>query len=247
MIREFLCDLHIHTCLSPCGDLDMYPRALVTEAVRRHIDCIAICDHNASENVIPVMTAAEGKPLSVLPGMEIATREEIHVIALFDNTDSLADIQKTVYASLHGTNEESLFGCQAIVDHHDAVVGINEHLLIGATTLSLADVVDTIHDRRGLAIAAHIDRECFSVISQIGFIPPNVHFDALEISRHMSTAQARLRFDGIDRFPLIRSSDAHYIGDIGQATTIMALEAVTTQEIEKALLNTDGRYIRCDT
>jgi len=247
MIREFLCDLHIHTCLSPCGDLDMYPRAVVTEAVRCHIDGIAICDHNASENVTPVMRAAEGKPLSVLPGMEITTREEIHVIALFDNTDSLVDIQKTVYTSLHGTNDESIFGCQAIVDDHDAVVGINEHLLIGATTLSLADVVDAIHDRKGLAIAAHIDRECFSVISQIGFIPPDVRFDALEISRHMSTAQARRRFDGIDRFPLIRSSDAHYIDDIGQATTVMALEALTIQEIEKALHNADGRYIRCET
>jgi predicted metal-dependent phosphoesterase TrpH len=93
-MREFRADLHIHTCLSPCADLDMHPRAIVERAVAEGLDIIAICDHNASENVPYVTAAARGKPLAVIGGMEIASAEEVHVLALFDNPDGLMGIQR---------------------------------------------------------------------------------------------------------------------------------------------------------
>ncbi|MCK4535078.1 MAG: PHP domain-containing protein, partial [Syntrophobacterales bacterium] len=159
MLKGFRCDLHIHTCLSPCADLDMYPTALVEKSLASGLDVIGICDHNASENVRYVIEASRGKPVHVFPGMEITSREEVHVIALFKNIDNLLQIQKVVYNSLSGTNREEIFGCQAIVNESDEVEGFNDRLLIGSTDLSLQEVVEEIHALDGIAIAAHIDRE----------------------------------------------------------------------------------------
>jgi len=102
MLRAFRCDLHVHTCLSPCAEFDMYPRALIDKCISEKLDMIAICDHNASENVKYVLQVAEGKPLTVLPGMEVTSREEVHLLALFDRLDLLLQLQTVVYHHLPG-------------------------------------------------------------------------------------------------------------------------------------------------
>ena len=158
MLRAFRCDLHVHTCLSPCADLDMYPRAVVDKAIAEKLDIIAICDHNASENTQFVLRSAEGKPLTVLPGMEITSSEEVHLLALFDTLDGLTKIQDIIYGHLSGTNREEIFGCQAIVNDLDEVEGFNDRFLLGATKLSLPEIIDQIHGFGGLVIASHIDR-----------------------------------------------------------------------------------------
>lgn len=244
MIRGFKCDLHIHTCLSPCADLDMYPTALVEKAVSKGLDIIGICDHNASENVPYVLRAARGRDITVFPGMEITSREEVHILGLFEKIGGLLALQELIYASLKGTNREELFGCQPIVNELNEVEGFNERLLIGATGLSLQSVVNAIHDLRGIAIAAHIDRESFSVLGQLGFIPPDAGFDALEISRRTGIAEARKRFPELARFPFIESSDAHFINDIGKGYTTAFMENPALDEFVMALKGTDGRYIR---
>jgi hypothetical protein len=243
MIKEFTCDLHIHTCLSPCGDLDMYPSAIVEKCVSQRLDIIAICDHNSSENVPHVMEASRGKPITILPGMEITSREEVHVIALFDNINNLLQLQGIVYGALHGMNREEVFGCQAIVNALDEVEGFNDRLLIGATELSLQESVEAIHKFHGVAIAAHIDREGFSVIGQLGFIPPEIEFDALEISCRMKLKKAREQYPELSKYPFLKSSDAHFINDIGKGSTKIFLESPTISELKMAFEGYGGRYI----
>jgi len=243
-IKEFRCDLHIHTCLSPCADLDMYPSALVERSVAAGLDVIGICDHNSSENVPYVIEAARGKPLHVFPGMEITSREEAHIIALFETIGDLSKVQETVYGALSGSNREEIFGCQAIVNEADEVEGFNDRLLIGAVDLSLKEVVETIHAAEGIAIAAHIDRESFSVMGQLGFIPPDIRFDALEISRRTGAKAARGLYPELSMYPFIESSDAHFIRDIGTGITSVCMQEPSLSELKLALTGHDGRCIR---
>jgi 3',5'-nucleoside bisphosphate phosphatase len=244
MFRIYRCDLHVHTCLSPCGDLDMYPRAVVEKAISEQLDVIAICDHNASENVKYVIQAAEGKPLLVLPGMEITSSEEVHILALFDRLDNLLNIQETVYAHLSGTNREEIFGCQAIVNDLDEVEGFNDRLLLGATKLSLQDVINHVHRAEGLVIASHIDRGSFSVISQLGFVSPDIAFDALEVSHRLGMAKARSKYPDLMRYAFVESSDAHFIHEIGQGVTSIFLAEATITELKMAFERRAGRYVQ---
>lgn len=243
MIRTFRCDLHIHTCLSPCAGLEMYPTAIVERAVAEKLDVIAVCDHNASENVPYVIRAAAGRALSVLPGMEVTSREEVHLLALFDKMDGLQRLQGIVNAHLPGMNDEERFGCQAIVNEADEVEGFSERLLIGATELALSDLVRQVHDFGGLAVASHIDRESFSVISQLGFIDPEIPFDALEISWRMGPANARRQYPELSGYALLTSSDAHWCEDIGKACTAFWMEEPTVRELKMAFSGQSGRRI----
>ena len=244
MLRAFRIDLHVHTCLSPCADPEMCPRAVVDKSIAQKLDIIAVCDHNASENVQFVLKSAEGKPLTVLPGMEVTSREEVHVLALFDTLGDLMKIQDIVYDHLSGANREEVFGYQTIVNDLDEIEGFNKRFLLGATELSLHEIIHHIHSFGGLAIASHIDRESFSVISQLGFIDPHMPFDALEVTRRTGIRGARLKYPELSRCSFVESSDAHFIRDIGQGATTMFLETGTISELKMAFEHRDGRYIQ---
>jgi len=244
MCRAFRCDLHVHTCLSPCADLDMYPRAVVDKSIEERLDIIAICDHNAMENVRFVLKSVEGKPLTVLPGMEITSSEEVHLLAIFDTFDGLMKIQNIVYDHLPGKNREEIFGCQAIVNDFDEIEGFNDRFLLGATEISLLEIIHHIHGFGGLAIASHIDREGFSILGQLGFIDPDIPLDALEISHRTGIRDARLKYPELSRFPFVESSDAHSIKDIGRGVTTMFLERATISELKMAFEHRRGRYIQ---
>ena len=244
MLRKFKADLHIHTCLSPCGDLEMSPQGIVKEAVNKGIDLIAICDHNSSENSGAVIQASEGKELTVLPGIEVTSKEEVHICALFEYVNDALKMQSLIYDNLEGENDEQAFGMQVVANAEDEVLGFNKKLLIGATSLSVEMVVDSIHSFNGLAIAAHIDREGFGIIGQLGFIPPDLRLDALEISPRMKMEEARMRFSEYQRFPFLCSSDAHYLDDVGKCTTTFLLEEATFEEIRMALKGEGDRKIR---
>jgi len=243
MLRRFKADLHIHTCLSPCGDLQMSPQKITAQVLRQSIDIIAICDHNSAENIRPVMKAAEGKNVVVLPGMEVCSREEIHVLAIFDNLVSALGLQTLVYDHLPGKNDPKVFGLQVVANECDEVVGFEDRLLIGATELSIEQVVGEIHRRGGLAIASHIDREAYSVIGQLGFVPESVRFDALELSSHIGCDEALVRFPKCTAYTFVRNSDAHFIDDVGKNISGYVLEQPSFQEIVKALRNEDGRRV----
>ncbi len=243
MLKVFNCDFHIHTCLSPCAELDMHPKALVERALAAKLDILAICDHNASENVPYVLRAAQGKNLKIFPGMEIATSEEVHVLAIFDSLSDLTRMQEIVYLHLAGKNEEERFGVQAIVNENGEVEGINDKLLIGATDIPLNDLLNYVHQINGLAIAAHIDRESFSVLSQLGFIDESINFDALEVTPLTGIKQARVKYRELSKYSFIMSSDAHYLKDIGSTVTKIMLEEPTFSEIKMAFARQKGRHV----
>lgn len=240
-MKIFKADLHIHTCLSPCADVEMSPRNIPAEAKRQMIDILGICDHNSAENTAALKEASARLGLRVLPGLEVTSREEVHILALFDDVESALFLQEMIYASLPGENDEKVFGQQVIADSEDEVLGFSPRLLIGASELDLESIVRAIRSRGGMAIAAHIDRESFSLFGQLGFIPGHLELDALEISPLISLDEARLRF-GEPR-PLIASSDAHVLSDIGRASTLFRMNEGTVEEIKMALSKIDGRAI----
>lgn len=244
MLRWFKADLHVHTCLSPCGDLMMSPRKIIGEVLRQCIDCIAITDHNTTENVQAVMGAAGRSGVIVMPGMEICTREEVHVLGIFETLESAREMQSLVYDHLAGTNNPDVFGLQVIANEHDEVEGFLDKLLIGATDLPLDTIVERIHGLNGLALASHIDRESNSVIGQLGFIPESPHFDALELSVNTGDEEARTRFGEYREYAWVRNSDAHFLNQLGYNTTWYQLERPTIGELKMALLSRDGRTTR---
>ena len=243
-MRIVLADLHIHTCLSPCATLDMTPRKIVKEAQKKKLKVIAVTDHNSAENIGAVMAAARHTGLAVIPGIEVTTSEEVHIVGLFEDIADALAMQALVYNRLQpGENDDNLFGIQVIANEFDEVEGINRRLLIGATSLGLSEVVDAIHRLKGLAVASHIDREAFSVIGQLGFIPGDLALDAVEISRNMTLDQARTHFRKYERFALITSSDAHDIPEIGISSTNFLMSGPEMAELRLALKGERGRNI----
>ncbi|MFH1082550.1 MAG: PHP domain-containing protein [Pseudomonadota bacterium] len=243
-LRIVLADLHIHTCLSPCATLDMTPRKIVKQAQEKKLGIIAITDHNSAENTRSVMAAARHTGLCVIPGIEVTTSEEVHIVGLFEDAADAISMQALVYDHLQpGENDDDLFGIQVIANEFDEVEGINRRLLIGATSLGLSEVVDAIHRLDGLAVAAHIDREAFSVIGQLGFIPEDLALDAVEISRNMTLETAQEHFKEYKRFAFVTSSDAHDVPEVGTRPTNFLMAGPELAELRLALKGTGGRKI----
>ena len=242
-MKIFRADLHIHTCLSPCGDLSMSPRKIVAEVLRHNLDIIAVSDHNSARNISAVTNAARGTQVVVLPGMEICTEEEVHVLAIFKDLESALAKQTYVYGRLFGENDPDAFGMQVIATENDEVEDFETKLLIGAARISLDAAIEHIHTCGGIAIASHIDRESFGVIGQLGFVPPGAGFDALETSSHIDVANVGQIFKQYGNYPFVRNSDAHFLNDIGKCWTGYRMEEPTFMEIQKALRQEDGRMI----
>jgi PHP family Zn ribbon phosphoesterase len=236
-MRELCADLHIHTCLSPCAEREMSPPEVVRRGRERGLHVIGICDHNTAENAEAVIRAAEDTGLAVIGGMEISSREEVHVLGLFGDVAGLRSAQGVVYENLVGENDPDAFGEQLIMNERGEVVGRSDRLLLGATDLPVHEVVRTIHRLGGVAIAAHVDRPSFSIVSQLGFIPMGLGLDGVEVC-----AEHRPPYLG-EGLPVVRSSDAHRPQEIGSRYTRFLLERPTASEIGLALRGIRGRRI----
>ena len=222
----------------------MTPRKIVEQAQKKNLEIIAITDHNSAENAGSVMAAAQDTELCVIPGIEVTTSEEAHIVGLFENPLDALSMQTLVYDHLQpGENDDDLFGMQVIANAFDEVEGMNRRLLIGATNLGLSEVIDAIHKLNGLAVAAHIDRQAFSIISQLGFIPEGLDLDAVEISRRMTLTQARTLFKEYEKFVFITSSDAHDIPEVGISPTDFLMAGPDMAELRLALKGEKGRKI----
>lgn len=241
-MKRFIADLHIHSCLSPCGDLDMSPRAIVKRSLEAELDLIAVCDHNSAENAGAVMRAAGKTGLCVLPGMEISSREEVHTLAIFDRMEQVLKMQDLVYGRLKGTNRPELFGDQVVANEFDEVEGFNDRLLIGAVQIALVDVVKEVHRLGGLSIAAHVGRPSFSILSQLGFVPKDLELDGLEVSARAGRESAR-EIPGVEDYALVSFSDAHFLNDVGKASTAFWMESPCVAEIRLALKEQEGRRV----
>lgn len=239
-LRRFRADLHIHSCLSPCGELEMSPRRIVAEARRAELDIVALCDHNTAANTEAAVRAAAGTALRVFPGIEITSSEEVHILGLFERTDEVLPVAEAVAANLPSPSSKTTYiRDQVIVDESDGVSGFHPSFLMGATALSVREVVELIHAHNGLAVAAHFDRGAFGIIAQLGFIPPDLNFDALESASPQAAGESGMTAG----LPVIQSSDAHQPDEIGHRTTLFTLAEVTLREIRMALTGAEGRGI----
>jgi len=233
-MKELKADLHVHTCLSPCAEPEMVPTGIVRQARNAGLDVIGICDHNSAENVGAVVSAGQSENLAVVGGIEITSREEVHILGFFQDLTKLMQLQELVYGNLAGENDEEAFGAQTVVNENDEAVGSVEKLLIGATGLSVDRVVEEIHGLGGLAVASHVDREGFSILGQLGFIPEGLKLDALEVSPSSP-------FGEWEGHTVVTFSDAHFLRDIGRSFTTFAVREAAIDEFGKALAGREGR------
>lgn len=242
-LKTYVADLHVHTVLSPCAEVEMIPPLIVQAAQARQINLIAITDHNASANVGAVQKAASGVDLTVLPGMELQTREEVHLLCLFDTLAQLSAWQVVVNAHMPPLeNNIDYFGEQFVVDETGEFIRRETQLLLTSANLSLNEAVEEVVKLGGLAIPAHVNRPAFSLIANLGFVPLDVPFAALEISRHLTLPQARVRFPQLENFPLIQNGDVHRLDEFIGAN-VCQLAAPTLRELQMALSNEQGRSL----
>lgn len=220
-MKSLKAELHIHTVLSPCATLEMLPPFIVERALETHTRLIAITDHNASANVPAVIKAAEGSDLTVLPGIELTTAEEIHVVCLFDSYAQLLEFQKIVDQNLPNIpNNPDFFGMQLIVDSEGNYVDTEERLLSNATYLTINEAQRHVHRLGGLFLPAHVNREENGLLPRLGGIPPELNLSVLEIYG-ISKAEAIQRYPYLKDYHLIPSSDAH---DLDAISGILRLE-----------------------
>lgn len=219
----------------------MIPPLIVRQARKVGLDIIAITDHNSAENVASVIEAAEGSGITVIPGMEVQTQEEAHIICLFDTLQQVHRWQEVVYAHLPDKkNPDDVFGPQYVVDATGGYIRHNERLLLTSTSLSVEQVVETVRREGGICIAAHVDRPSYSLLSVLGFIPPGLDLAAVEISARTTPEEAHRRFPQLAGYPVIISGDAHRLSEL-VARTIFVIEEPSIAELRLALNRGSGR------
>jgi len=240
----FRADLHIHTVLSPCGDLDMSPVKIVEAAARKGLDIIGITDHNSTRHCSILAKIARKRGIFVLQGAEITSREEVHCLAFFEDNESLLKLQDFLDENLPDIkNDPVKFGYQVQVDEDELIVYEEQKLLINAIAKSLEEVHAFVCNHGGIFIPAHIDRKKNSVFSQLGFLPPDLKLYALEVSRRTSISEFRSLHPELANYKMINSSDAHYLQDIGAGSTFFKMGKISFQEIRMTLAGINGREI----
>ena len=243
-LLHVLIDLHVHTVVSACAEVEMIPPLIIRRARELGLGMIAVTDHNTVENLQAVQRAAEGSGITVLAGMEVQTREEVHILCLFDTLDQALAWQQVVYAHLPALpNQEKVFGAQFVVDETGDFVCMNERLLQAATYLSLERVIAGVRDLDGLPIAAHVDRQAFGLLASLGFIPAGLALGGLEISCHTTPLALVQRHPDLEGWPLVMSGDAHRLSEM-RASTLAVVGSPDIAELEYALRGERGREIR---
>lgn len=226
-------DLHIHSALSPCGDNDMTPNNIVNMSIIKGLDVIAVTDHNSCGNVEAVMKVADGKIL-VIPGMEIETAEEIHVVSYFPDLDRAKAAGSLIRSHMSGIkNRPEIFGNQYFMDEEDEIVGEEENLLVSATTLDIFDTFRLVRECGGVALPAHIDRSSYSVISSLGDIPPELPVTSLEITPGNREEWSKKYI----KYNILSNSDAHYLENISEPYFYMDTMNKNIDEIFRYLCN----------
>ena len=211
---KYRADLHIHSCLSPCASLDMSPRAIVGRALEVGVNCLALTDHNSAGNCAAMAALCEREGILFFPGLEVTTREEAHVVCLFGDTGAALELGAAVYERLPPVdNVPEKFGDQVLVNEDDEVEGFEERYLGMACALTIDELRERVFALGGLFIPAHIDKPCFSVVSQLGFL--SGEYSAVELSRAGALREEAKKLVGA--YTAVSASDSHYIHTIGSA------------------------------
>ncbi len=205
-------DFHIHSCLSPCGDMDMTAGNLVNMAKIMGYDAIALTDHNTCGNCKSAMHFGEKVGLTVIPGMELCTAEEVHIVCLFPTLEKAMKFSDYVYSTLPPVkNKPSIFGEQAYCNTEDEISGNEEKLLITASSISTGKVSDVVKEYGGICYPAHIDRSSFSIISNLGTIDSSFGFKFAEIYDLSKETELKEKHPHLENMKIISDSDAHYL------------------------------------
>ena len=222
-------DFHLHSALSPCGDADMTPNNIVGMAKIIGLDAIAVTDHNTVGNVRAAMEVGRELGVTVVPGMEVETAEEIHILTLYPSIEAAEYAAKEVYNHLPMIkNRPDIFGEQCFMDSEDNITGYEEKLLLTATTLSYNSLFDLVETAGGLFIPAHVDRHSYSMLTNFGFMPDDIDIKYVELSKRVEDVQGYLESRSeLKKYKLFRDSDAHYLTDLSERVNSFDIDNVS--------------------
>lgn len=229
---EFYYDLHIHSCLSPCGDMDMTPNNLVNMAKLLGLDVIALTDHNTSLNCEAAIKVGEQVGLLVIPGMELTTAEDIHAVCLFPDLDkALAFSSYVDEHRIKVRNKAEIYGRQVIMNENDEEIGEIEHLLLPASFIGISEAYNKAREFGGICYPAHIDRDSLSILSVLGEIDPYCGFRTAELADITKLPELRKQHPILDCMNIITCSDAHYLENMRDAANTLTLPELTRQAV----------------
>ena len=235
-MASFRADTHIHSLLSPCGDIEMTPLGIVRRAKEEGLDIIGITDHNSTLQCEEIRRIGAREGVYVLCGAEITTQEEVHCLVFVDWGEPLLALQAYIEKYLPPIrNNPDLFGYQLVVNEQEEVLYEAPYLLISALSQSIDQVEAEAHRLGGLFIPAHIDKPKNSLLSQLGFVPPGLKADALEIFRRTEIAEFRQAHPELKNYPLSCSSDAHYPNEIGRRYITLNMTTLSFDAIKNAI------------
>lgn len=235
-------DLHLHSCLSPCGDNEMTPYNLVNLAKIFGYDIIALTDHNSCKNCESAIRVGEKIGITVVPGMELCTAEEIHNVCLFPSLEKANAFADYIYGTLPKIpNREKIFGEQLIMDDADGILGKEELLLTTASSVSISELDELVEKYDGVCYPAHIDRNSYSVISALGDFPVEVEARCFELTPKAMAEEFLEKYPATKGRLIIRSSDAHYLENMREPEFMIDLP----ENSAKALIDyLKGRHIQ---
>ena len=223
-MRRFYYDLHIHSCLSPCGDEDNTPNNIAGMAKINELDIVALTDHNTAKNCPAFFEACERLGVVPVAGMELTTSEDIHVVCLFEHlSDALAFSDHVDTVRLKIKNRPEFFGEQLILDGMDHLVGTEPYLLSNATGISIECVKDEVTSFGGVCYPAHIDRDSNGIIAVLGTIPDVKEFSFYELHSAELKKEYSQKY-GIDENKFIVSSDAHCLVDLAERVNYLSFD-----------------------
>ncbi|QGY45674.1 PHP domain-containing protein [Maribellus comscasis] len=244
-MQIFRADLHIHTLLSPCADLEMSPGNIVKRAKETGLQIIGITDHNSTKQAPLVKKLAEREGIFVLTGAEVTTKEEVHCLVFFEKEKELETFQQFIDLNITKIpNKEDYFGYQPLIDEEENILEMIPYYLPAALKVGIDEIQNLVSGLNGLFIPAHIDRSANGIISQLGFIPENLKYDALGVSKHTSVNYVRKHYVIENKKTLIRNSDAHYLEQIGEIYTNFIIEKPDFSEIKMALNQKNNRFVQ---
>lgn len=227
MIQAYY-DLHIHSCLSPCGDDEMTPANIIGMAFIKGLNIIALTDHNSCKNCPAIMELAKEYGVIVVPGMELCTSEEVHVVCLFPTLEKAMAFDSYVTSqSIPFPNNADIFGKQQIYNAQDEICGEETNLLINATNISIDSVWDLVSSYDGVMLPAHIDKSSNSLLFNLGFIPPTSQFRSFELADLSTLHKVRESNPYLEDCHVLCNSDAHYLDKIHEASYSILLEELT--------------------
>lgn len=225
-------DFHLHSCLSPCGDEDMTPHNLVNMAKLLELDTIALTDHNSCANCRSAVQVGKEAGITVVPGMELCTAEEIHVVCLFpdcDKADAFAAYVRTTLPPV--PNKPQVFGRQLIMDAADGIIGEEPMLLVTASGIGFDGLPRLLAEYGGFCYPAHIDRSSFSVLSSLGTIDLGMGFPCAEISTAGDIDELCRLCPDLLKMRIMQSSDAHYLENMREALDVIHLPENTPEAL----------------